>query len=122
MVIYVDDIFVFAKNLESINDFVKSTSKSYEAKDLGEISNVLGVTVDRHDKIVSLNQKSYIESLTRKYNMRECRGAATPLEPGLKLSKDVESDSLNEDRKSLYREIIGSLMFVAHQDQIYYSR
>ncbi|XP_046143262.1 secreted RxLR effector protein 161-like [Osmia bicornis bicornis] len=45
--------------------------------------------------------------------MQECRGAATPLEPGLKLSKIMPSDQLDEKRKTAYRELIGSLMYIA---------
>ncbi|KAK2574807.1 hypothetical protein KPH14_012940, partial [Odynerus spinipes] len=112
-VIYVDDIFLFSTDLELIDSFVKSISKKYETKDLGAISNMLGVKVEKHDEEITLSQETYIETLLNKYNMKECRSAATPLEPGLKLSKDMQVDYLSEERRTVYRELIGSLMYVA---------
>lgn len=44
--------------------------------------------------------------------MLECRGTTAPLDSGLKLSKNEDSEFLYEDMKTLYQELIDSLMFV----------
>lgn len=86
-VIYVDDIFIFSNELNSIEETVNAIARKYEIKDLGEVHYAIGVKVDKDQpKMVHLSQKAY-NSILRKYNMQECRQASTPLEPGINLSK-----------------------------------
>lgn len=117
VVIYVDDIFVFSRDLASITDLIRCTTKAYEAKDLEEISYALGVKISWNKAGgVCLSQKAYIKSILRQYNMIECRGATTPLEPGMKISKEGCPKTQEEKEKMSevpYRRLIGSLMYLA---------
>ena len=117
VVIYVDDIFVFSRDLAPSTDLVRCITKAYEAKDLGEISYALGVKVSWNNAGgVCLSQKAYIKSILKQYNMVECRGATTPLEPGVKISKE-DSPKTQEEREKMsevpYRRLIGSLIYLA---------
>ena len=116
-IIYVDDIFLFSRKSNSITEVVKTITRKYEVKDLGEIHFALGVKLDRgQPDTVKLTQEKYIESLLERYNMRESRPASTPLNPGIKLSKEdcPKTPSEKEDMSHVpYRELIGSLMYLA---------
>lgn len=117
IMIYVDDIFIFSKKLDSITKTVSTIAKKYEIKDLGEIRYVMGVKLNQEQlDTVHLTQKPYIESILRKYNMQECKPASTPLEPGTKMSKK-DSPTTHEEKTEMshvpYRELIGSLMYLS---------
>lgn len=59
LMIYVDDIFIFSKELDSITKTVKTIAKKYEIKDLGEIRYTMGVKLDREQPgTVHLTQKT----------------------------------------------------------------
>lgn len=116
-VIYVDDIFVFSNESNSITEVIEAISKRYEVKDLGEIQHALGVKLDwRQVNSVRLTQRAYIESILKKYNMQECKGTPTPLDPRIKISKKDSPETLEEKEEMSdvpYRELIGSLMYLA---------
>lgn len=117
IVVYVDDIFIFAPNPELITDTIKRITKKYEANDLGEISQALGVKVERNRMgDIRLSQRLYVEDMLKNYNMTECRETSTPLDPGIRLSKE-DAPKTEEEKKLMvnipYRELIGSLMFLA---------
>lgn len=112
-IVYVDDIFLFSNDSISVNNFVKAIGEKYETKDLGEIGDALGVSINRDCAEVTLDQRNYIESLLAKYNMIECKSASTPLDPSLKTSRNVQSNPLDEKGRTAYRELIGCLMYTA---------
>lgn len=66
-----------------------------------EINHALGVKIERGTNgEIRLSQKAYVDTLLEKYNMQECRGAATPLEPGVELSaKDNPTSSSDRGTK-----------------------
>lgn len=116
-VIYIDDIFVFSNESHLITEVIEAISKRYEIKDLGEIQHALGVKLDwKQANSVRLIQRAYIESILKKYNMQECKGVPTPLDPGIKISKKDSSKTLEEKEEMSdvpYRGLIGSLIYLA---------
>jgi len=55
-----------------------------------------------------LNQKSYIESLAKRYNIENSKLYKTPMEINLKL----EQSDVNEDIK--YRNLIGAPLYISY--------
>ena len=117
LVVYVDDILIFSREDTKIDKIVKKITQKYEIKDLGEVLFILGIKVERDMKgNMQLTQKSYIKSILKKYGMEECRGAKTPLEPGIRLSTEMSPRNQEEASEMYnvpYREAIGSLMHLA---------
>jgi len=98
-----------------ITNIANKVIKKYEAKDLDEISFALGVKIEKNQGIISLSQEAYINSMLRRFNMSECRKAATPLDPGVKLCKGGSQETVGDEQKvpqAQYREV-GSLMYLA---------
>ncbi|KAK2577746.1 hypothetical protein KPH14_012773, partial [Odynerus spinipes] len=117
VVVYVDDLFLFAPDLKLIESAVRHITSRYEAKDLGEINQALGIKVERKGNgDIRLSQKKYIEELLKRFGMVDCRKAATPLDPSIRLSKE-DAPTNERERFSMrnvpYRELIGGLMFLA---------
>ncbi|KAK2578367.1 hypothetical protein KPH14_012036, partial [Odynerus spinipes] len=99
VIIYVDDILIF----------------SQEEKTLNEVAEKIGIGVHHTEDEIILNQEAYIRSLIKEYGLQDRRPSHTPLERGIKLSKedcpitDGERDAI---KNVPYRQLIGSLMKV----------
>lgn len=68
IVIYVDDILLFAMNLDTIVSLKNLFSERFECKDLGPLSRFLGVNVKYEPmSYVMLDQSHYAETFTQKF-------------------------------------------------------
>jgi hypothetical protein len=61
----------------------------YTSEDLGEASYVLGIEIhqDRKKGVLGLSQKSYIEKVLKKFNMRKCILTPAPIVKDVKFEK-----------------------------------
>ena len=84
--------------------------------DLGEIHWLLGFEVqrDRAARTLFLSQKSYIDSIMKRYGLEDAKPLSTPMDPSARLSK---TNSLTTPREFAnmrnvpYREATGSLTY-----------
>lgn len=109
--VYVDDfVFLGPKHLITIEK--EAISKAFEMIDLGEAHFVLGIEIVREPTgVILLSQAKYAHDLLRKYNMHESKAVATPLEPGVKLTKRQENEApLDPDIP--YRSVLGSISYL----------
>lgn len=71
---------------------------------------------DLRNKELFINQFNYITRILKRFNMEDCNPVNTPADPSIFLSaKDYpKNDSERQEMKNMpYREVVGSLMFVA---------
>lgn len=117
LVIYVDDIFIFSRKKAPLHETVKLIMDRYETRDLGDITYALGVKIQKDESgDIRLSQKAYIESILARFGLEKCRATSTPLEHGLKMSREdgpKSSKEKEEMTKVPYRHLIGSLMHLA---------
>lgn len=97
---------------------VNELKRNFKMKDLGEISSVLGVTIERdNDKnTISLNQQHYILKVLERFEMSECNPVSTPLDPNQILTTEMgpkDDAEIQRMKKYPYQEAIGSLMYAA---------
>jgi hypothetical protein len=78
-------------------------------KYLGLMHYLLGIEVWKSPEKIFLNQGKYVVEILKKFNMLECKAMATPMETNLKL---MFYTSLELVDATLYRQIIGSLMYL----------
>lgn len=79
-------------------------------KDLGELKWFLGFEFNISDNFVEMNQTKYVNKVLIKFDMDQCKPKSLPCEMMIDDLISQESDVL-EDPK-LYREIIGSLIYL----------
>lgn len=114
--IYVDDILIFSNNEEKENQLKDLLNKNFKMKDMGVATSILGIRITRNfeQKTISIDQKSYIEDILKRFKMLDCNPVTTPLDVNQKISSEMspKSCSEKEDMKLIpYREAIGSLLF-----------
>eukprot|EP00253_Pinus_taeda_P018666 PITA_18666 len=68
-----------------------------------------GIEVDQNEKGIFISQARYVNQVLSSFSMKECKAAITPTVMGLKLSRE---DSSKDFDPSLYKSIVGSLMYL----------
>jgi hypothetical protein len=78
-------------------------------EDLGLMHYFLGLDVWQSPERIFLNQVKYAVEILKRFDMLECKSMNTPMEMKLKLLVDTSSELIDV---TLYRQIIGSLMYL----------
>jgi hypothetical protein len=116
--VHVDDCTIAASNLRLIDEFKAGLRKHVEVTDLGELHWMLGVEIkrDRHAGTIHLSQRSYIDSILRRYNFDELKPLSIPMDPAIRLTSEQSPASAAEHaimRDKPYREAVGALNWAA---------
>lgn len=80
-------------------------------KDLGKAQKVLGISIRQKKGMVKLDEVSYISDVLNRFNMKDCKGVATPISTGQMLKKPEKKNYLPENVP--YQELGGCLMYLA---------
>jgi hypothetical protein len=85
-------------------------NKRFKMKNLGDISLILGIKIERTESTLKLSQAHYAEETLRKYGMWECNPANNPLWKGVKLN---QYDPNANDTDFPVREALGQIHWLA---------
>lgn len=77
VLLYVDDVVVITKNLDTMNSFKQFLMHHFQMIDLKEINFFLGIKIHRIDNQITLDQTAYLNSVSRKFNMSDCNPVST---------------------------------------------
>jgi hypothetical protein len=110
LLLYVDDLFLTGEE-NLITDCKKKLVAEFEMKDLGLMHYFLGLEVWQSPEKIFLNQGKYAVEILKRFDMLECKSMNTPMETKLKLLVDTSSELVDA---TLYRQIIGSLMYLTN--------
>jgi hypothetical protein len=108
-VVYVDDIIFGGSMKEMCQEFAIEMKKEFEMSMLGELSFFLGLQISQSDKGIFISQTKYVKEMLKKFIMEDCTPVNTPMVTSCKLRKNDESPEANQ---TLYRSMIGSLLYV----------
>jgi hypothetical protein len=108
LLLYVDDLFLTGEE-NLISECKKRLASEFEMKYLGLMNYFLGLEVWQSPERIFLNQGKYAVKILKRVDMLECKSMNTPMEAKLKLLVDTSSELIDA---TLYRQIIGSLMYL----------
>ena len=111
LLLYVDDLFLTGEEEKLIAECKQRLAAEFEMKDLGLMHYFLGLEVWQSPGRIFLNQGKYTVEILKRFDMLECKSMNTPMEAKLKLLVDASSDLIDA---TLYRQIIGSLMYLTN--------
>ena len=118
VLVHVDDCTIVAMSQSLIIKFKIEIAKHVGITDLGELHWILGIEVRRvrEERIIFLSQRSYLESILRRYGLEELKPVALPMETNMRLTS-AQSPSTTEEfarmRNVPYHEAVGSLMYAS---------
>jgi hypothetical protein len=111
--LYVDDLVIAARKKKQIEEFKKDFGSRFKIKDLGELKKILGIQItrDRKNRVIHLNQTSYIRQMLHRFGMSHESHTPTRVPLG---SQNLLIPARDEDERTDtrdYQERIGSVMF-----------
>lgn len=116
--VFVDDITIIAQSKERVQWVKNLLAKHFNVKDLGEISWLLSMKVerDRKRRTLYLSQRQYIIDLLDRFDMSQSKPVETPMNPGYKLSND-DCPKTDEEAREVagvpYATAVGALQYLA---------
>ena len=106
---YVDDVIFTGNDNYLIENFKTVMKEEFEMTDMGLLRYFLGIEVEQDENGIFISHAKYVNEVLEIFNMQECKTAITPTVMGLKLSRE---DSSKDFDPSLYKSIVGSLMYL----------
>ena len=116
LLLYVDDMLIVGQDSEIISNLKKILFNSFDMKDLGPTTQILGMEIARDRKAgkLWLSQEKYIERILERFNMKHAKPVSKPLAAHFKLSKracpTIEKEKANMSTIP-YSSVVGSLMY-----------
>lgn len=112
--LWVDDILIFGKNEDGINEFKTKLSDTFKMTDEGLCTFYLGIHVDQKPGSIHLHQSRYVTQMLDRYGFTDTTTSKTPGNPNVKLKKNKDS-TVHPDFKLEYQSKVGSLNFASNQ-------
>ena len=109
---YVDDILLASRNLHWMAEIKRKLGTQFDVKDLGEVRHCLGIEFVKGIREIRISQSKYAEEVLKRFGMENAKPVATPVDTSTKLMKP-ESHSEEDMKQYPFREVIGSLMYLA---------
>lgn len=110
IIIWVDDILI-AANCEAVLTEVKNIlNNRFKMKDLGKLAWFLGIEFVFGNQCIRMNQCKYLQRILDKFQMSDCKPKSVPCD--LSVNNEVNFDSKELADARLYREIVGSLIYI----------
>eukprot|EP00253_Pinus_taeda_P013207 PITA_13207 len=111
LVLYVDDLILTGSDPNLINHVKSSLKQKFEMTDLGHLHYFLGLQVLQSKEGISLSQSKYACDILRLFHMEDCKPAPSPFQSGVKLSVSCTSPEVDA---TLYRQLVGKLLYLTH--------
>ncbi|GFU55449.1 retrovirus-related Pol polyprotein from transposon TNT 1-94, partial [Trichonephila clavipes] len=110
------DMIIFGKQMENVNFVLQLLQKNLYLKIMGKTKKLLGIEFEELGNSLLIHQRSYIRRLCEiyeKYKYPVRKKSSLPISKGQVLSK-LDSPKTSEEILSVpYRNLIGSLSFIA---------
>lgn len=109
LAIHVDDGLIVGEDMEYVEATMKHLGEAFEMKEM-DVGCFLGLQIQQNEnKSIFIHQTSYAKKVLEKFNMSACNTVSMPSDPNQTLY------SLDDSEVSSYpyRELIGSLMYLA---------
>ncbi|GJT63023.1 putative ribonuclease H-like domain-containing protein [Tanacetum coccineum] len=108
--IYVDDIIFASTNTAMCNEFSHQMTTKFKMSMMGQMSFFLGLQISQSPRGIFINQSKYASKIVKKYGMLSTDSVDTSLVEKSKLDEDLQGKQVDA---TLYRDMIGSLMYLA---------
>jgi len=109
VVLYVDDVIFTGNDVYLIENFKTVMKEEFRMSEMGLLRYFLGIEIDQNENGIFISQEKYVNEVLERFNMQDNKAAITPIVMGLKLNKE---DSSKDFCHSLYKSIVGSLMYL----------
>ena len=80
-------MLLIGNNKDVIKEVKSQLSSKFDMKDIGATNFIMGMDIrrDRAKKMISLNQRKYVETVLQRLNMQESKPVKVPIPVGVNL-------------------------------------
>jgi len=110
--VWVDDLLLFAKPDELMEQTKSDLHTKWEMTDLGEPTKIIGVEITQTEDSITISQKVYVESILECEGLSEINSVTTPLDPNIKLVPNPDGNEGN--RSNSFARLLGELQFLTN--------
>ena len=107
--IYVADIIFASSGPKECDQFSSEMSSTFQMSMMGQMSFFLGLQVSQNPSGIFINQSKYTNEILKNFGFKSCNSVVTPMIERSKLDKDDVGTPFDQ---TLYRSMIGSLMYL----------
>ncbi|KAD2805483.1 hypothetical protein E3N88_38860 [Mikania micrantha] len=107
--IYVDDTIFGSTDEKLCLEFKEVMIDKFEMSAMSDIKFFLGLQIDQTDNGIFIHQTKYIQDVLKRFSMPDSKPISTPIQPNHGIEPDIKGEIIDP---TLYREIIGSLMYL----------
>jgi Reverse transcriptase (RNA-dependent DNA polymerase) len=110
VIVYIDDAVFLGRQKHLVNNYKECFMHTWECRDLGETKEFLKMRITRLKGVITLDQKDYLMTVLKCFNMHNVKEASTPLPSGY----NPVPNKLPVDEKlcTKYQQVIGSLLYL----------
>ncbi|MDO3398178.1 reverse transcriptase domain-containing protein, partial [Nocardioides sp. SOB44] len=107
---HVDDLLIFGPDEQRIQQLFYKLSdiSELEIKDLGDVTEFLGIQINRSNRSIYISQESYLQRLLTRFNKQNVKPRKIPLPQGTKLAKNDQTATPKDI--NLFQQQIGALI------------
>ena len=84
-------------------EFKNAMTREFEMTDIGLMAYYLGIEIKQKEERIFISQESYANEILKKFKMDDCKPISTPIECGIKLSKNDEARKVDT---TLFKSLI----------------
>ena len=110
VIIYVDDAVFMGPQKHLVNTYKEHFMCTWKCRDLGETEEFLRMRKTRQKGVTSLNQKDYLITVLKRFNMQNVKEASTPLPSGY--NPVPNTLPVDKNLRTKYQQVIGSLLYL----------
>ena len=111
IVLYLDDLLITGSSNKEIVSLKDAMNHAFSMIDLGLLRQFLGFEIDQSQHGIRVHQSKYVLDLLKIFNMKYCKPRKNPFLSGVKLEEAGSSPMVNN---TLYRQLIGCLIYLTH--------
>ena len=111
IVLYVDDLLITGSSKDEIASLKDAMNHAFPMTDLGLLSQFLGLEIAQTKDGIKVHHSKYALNFLKIFNMKDCKPSKTPF---LSEVKREEADSSHMVNNTLYRKLIGCLLYLTH--------
>ena len=106
---------ITGSTFSSISSIKTALHNAFEMSDLGLLKQFLGIEIEKNYDGIMVNQYKYISDLLVKFNMAYCRPKPFPFLSGIIVEEGKSTPPMD---CTIYRQLIGSLLYLTHSQLI----
>ena len=116
LVLYVDDMLLVGNDKKVIQDLKTQLSSKFDMKYLGVVNYILGMEIkrDREKRKLWLNQRKYVKTILKRFNMQDSKPVKVLTLVGVRLSNE-QCPKMQEEEEEMscvsYASTVSSLMY-----------